>query len=78
MTSNDDCEERDYETDTINPSEDIDVAHDVDTIHIERMDADTLWLGLYQDEDGEPEHMYWILCDDDGLHIDRETHPDGM
>ncbi|QRV16025.1 hypothetical protein JMJ58_03760 [Haloterrigena salifodinae] len=78
MDSNDGEDDQDYETKTITPSEDIDVAHDVDMLRMERMDDDSIYVAGYTDGDDEPDYRYWFICTDDGLRIDSEKHPEGM
>ncbi|QCS41297.1 hypothetical protein [Natrinema versiforme] len=71
-------EERDYETDTLNPTEDIDVSHNVDTLRMERMDSETIYLAGYTDDDDEPDYRYWIISTEEGLRIDSELHSGGL
>lgn len=73
-----DEDDRDCEMDTILPTEDIDVAHDVDTLRIERLDESSIYLAGYTDGEDEPVYMYWLVCTEDGLQIDSEIHPDGI
>lgn len=64
--------ERDIVTGTCYPSEDIDLTHVVDTLRIERMSENSVWIGGYA-EDNSEECKFWLSVDDGGLKVGYEV-----
>jgi hypothetical protein len=59
--------------DRIEADQDIDVAYNVDTLRIERMSKDSVWLVGYTEDGSKPNYNYWFGIDEDGLYINQEV-----
>lgn len=50
----------------VEPYQDIDLAHPADSLRVERMTEDTIWLAGYRGEEGEKELWLTFRATDDG------------
>lgn len=59
------------------PHKDIDQYVPNSKFRIERMREDCIWIAAYTDDDSEPDHHYYLICDGGGLRVThRREHTD--